>query len=151
MPKTSSREGEISCESFYSHAIKSKISFRFEVVASMSGMSRNTGQVTQARTSYLSREILWGYRFTNIVDYDEELESFVTDIDKLDAMEQVDTPLCSAHRLEEIVHGVNYILEKDTTASSCAFVNQLPQYEEDYSSDDDDQGIHMVCIYNLFT
>lgn len=112
----------------------------------MSGMSRNTGQMTQARTSYLSKEILWGYRFTNIISYNDELESFVTDTDKLNEIEQVDTALCSAQRLEEILNEVNYILEKDMTASSCAYVNQMFEYEEDDSSSDDDRdrGIHMV-------
>lgn len=113
-------------------------------------MSRNTGQMTQARASYLSNEILWGYRFTNIVSYDDELEFYVTDIHRLDEIEQVDTALCSAHRLEEILHEVNYTLEKDTAESSCTFVNQTYDYEEE-SSSDDDQGIRMVFkfIYSL--
>jgi hypothetical protein len=98
--------------------------------------------MTQARASYLSSEILWGYRFTNIVSYDEELESYLIDVHRLDEIEQVDTALCSANRLEEILHEVNYILEKDTK-SSCAFVNQMFEYEEE-SSSDDDQGIRMV-------
>lgn len=118
----------------------------FEVVVSMSGTSLRTGQLTMARTSYLSREILWGYRFTNIVRYDEEVGSYVTDIERLDEVEQVDTALCSAQRLEEILHEVNDILERDT-ANSCAFVNQLlPERDEedDSSDDDDDRGIRMV-------
>ena len=85
-------------------------------------MSRNTGQMTQARTSYLSREILWGYRFTEIVNYDEDLESYVADYDKLDEVVQI---------------------------SSCAFVNQsLFNYDEE-SSDDDDRGIRMVNLFNV--
>lgn len=110
----------------------------------MSGMSRNTGQMTQARASYLSREILWGYRFTNIVTYNDELECYVADTHRLDEIEQVDTALYSAHRLEEILQEVNYILEKDTTAGSCAFVNQTFEYKEESSSSDDDKGIQMV-------
>lgn len=113
-------------------------------------MSRNTGQMTQARASYLSNEILWGYRFTNIVSYDDELESYVTDIHRLDEIEQVDTALCSAHRIEEILHEVNYSLQKDTAASSCAFVNQMFEYEEDSSSSDDDRGIRMVFKFIFF-
>lgn len=113
-----------------------------------------------ARTSYLSREILWGYRFTNIVNYDEELECFVTDIEKLDEIEQVDTALCSAQRLEEILQQVNdIILERDISTAeaqtSCAFVNQqLPERKDSSGDDDDDDdedydydhGIRMVIF-----
>lgn len=111
----------------------------------MSGASRNTGQTTQSRTSYLAREIVWGYRFKEIIRYDDELECFVTDIDKLDDIEQVDTPLCSAQRIEEVLSEVNYVFEKGTPASSCVFVNQLKsESDDDDDSSDDDRGIQMV-------
>lgn len=109
----------------------------------MTGTSRLTGQMTQARTSYLSQEILWGYRFTNIVNYDEELACYVTDTERLDEIEQVDTALCSAQRLEEILQEVNdIILERDILTASCAFVNQLREDDDD----DDDHGLRMVII-----
>lgn len=118
----------------------------------MTGVSRLTGQLTQARTSYLSQEILWGYRFTNIVNYNEELACFVTDTDRLDEVEQVDTALCSAQRLAEILQEVNdIILERDTSTASCAFLNQLREEDDDSSDDDDyDHGIRMVRISEKF-
>ena len=121
---------------------------RFEVVVTMTGISRLTGQMTQARTSYLSQEILWGYRFTNIVNYYDELECYITDTEKLDEIEQVDTALCSAQRLEEILQEVNdIILERDTLTASCAFVNQLREEDDSSDDDDDDHGIRMVVIF----
>lgn len=116
----------------------------------MTGGARNTGQMTQSRASYLSREILWGYRFKEMIKYDDELECFVTDIDKLDAVEMVDTPLCSAQRIEEVLSEVNYIFEKETLANSCVFVNQLKSESDDDgddSSDDEDRGIQMVINF----
>lgn len=109
----------------------------------MTGISRHTGQLTQARTSYLSREILWGYRFKNIVNYDYESHRYITETDKLDETEEVDTVLCSANCLDEILHEMNEIFENEAV-NSCDYVNQITKYEEDDDSDDD--GIHMVKI-----
>lgn len=40
---------------------------RFEIVVCLTGASKNMGTTTQSRTSYLSKEIIWGYRFKNVV------------------------------------------------------------------------------------
>lgn len=110
----------------------------------MTGVSKNTGQLAQARTSYLSTEILWGYRFTNIINFDREHGHYVTNIDKLDEVEQVDTSLCSAHRHEEILHELNDLFERETL-NSCSNVNQITEQEEDEDENDsDDGGIHMA-------
>ena len=55
----------------------------------MTGISKATGQMTQARTSYLSREIMWGHRFLNIITYDKTNENYIAHIDKLDEIQQV--------------------------------------------------------------
>ncbi|XP_058056379.1 ATP-sensitive inward rectifier potassium channel 11-like [Anopheles bellator] len=74
---------------------------KFEVVVSMTGATWTTGQMSQARTSYLPMEILWGHRFQNIIEYDPEGECFVAQNDQLDLLEEIETPLCSARMLEE--------------------------------------------------
>ncbi len=38
----------------------------FEILASLEGIVESTGMTTQARTSYLPTEILWGHRFVTI-------------------------------------------------------------------------------------
>ncbi|KAL7044751.1 hypothetical protein ACKWTF_002042 [Chironomus riparius] len=129
---------------FYDMSAKDLLERRFELVASMTGISRHTGQMCQARSSYLSTEILWGYRFTNIIHYDRKHLQYVMNIDRLDEIIQIDTALCSAKRHEELLREINEILERDTM-NSCSFVNQVDEYEEEIENDDDsDGGIHMV-------
>uniref|UniRef100_A0AAG5DV68 Potassium channel inwardly rectifying transmembrane domain-containing protein n=1 Tax=Anopheles atroparvus TaxID=41427 RepID=A0AAG5DV68_ANOAO len=76
---------------------------RFEIVVTMTGGTMTTGQTTQARTSYLPMEILWGHRFQNIIEYDAQRECYVAMNEQLDLLEEVETPLCSARRLEEVI------------------------------------------------
>uniref|UniRef100_A0A182MT71 Uncharacterized protein n=1 Tax=Anopheles culicifacies TaxID=139723 RepID=A0A182MT71_9DIPT len=76
---------------------------RFEIVITMTGSTMTTGQGTQARTSFLPVEILWGHRFQNIIEYDPQRECYVAMNEQLDLLEEVDTPLCSARKLEEVI------------------------------------------------
>uniref|UniRef100_A0A182W7T3 Uncharacterized protein n=1 Tax=Anopheles minimus TaxID=112268 RepID=A0A182W7T3_9DIPT len=76
---------------------------RFEIVITMTGSTMTTGQGTQARTSFLPVEILWGHRFQNIIEYDPQRECYVAMNEQLDLLEEVDTPLCSARQLEEVI------------------------------------------------
>lgn len=114
---------------------------RFEIVVIMTGTSRHTGQMTCARTSYLSREILWAYRYTNITHYDDELESYVTNIEKLDEIDQLDTALCSAKRLEEILLEIHEITEN---REKFELVNQIYRDISSSSYEDEVQGIRMA-------
>ncbi|BFZ18815.1 hypothetical protein BsWGS_21854 [Bradybaena similaris] len=43
---------------------------KFEIVLYLSGTVESTGEMCQARTSYLPKEILWGHRFERIEEYD---------------------------------------------------------------------------------
>lgn len=92
---------------FYDMSARDLIEKRFEILISLSGNSSHTGMTTQTRTSYLSSEILWGNRFTNVISYDSDIGSYVTHIEKLDDVEQVDTALCSARRLDEIIREID--------------------------------------------
>jgi len=42
----------------------------FEIIVILEGLQENTGMICQARTSYLSSEILWGHRFVPVLSYD---------------------------------------------------------------------------------
>lgn len=86
---------------------------RFEIVITLTGGTMTTGQVTEARTSYLPGEIWWGHRFQNIIMYDRAHEHYVAHNEHMDAIEQVDTPLCSARRLDEVLLEVTELLEHD--------------------------------------
>lgn len=62
---------------------------RFELLVAMTGSSRTTGQLTQCRTSYLPKEILWGRRFVNMISYNNSEQVYEVDYDKFDEVIEV--------------------------------------------------------------
>uniref|UniRef100_UPI0035900769 ATP-sensitive inward rectifier potassium channel 11-like n=1 Tax=Myxine glutinosa TaxID=7769 RepID=UPI0035900769 len=71
-----------------------------EIVVILEGVVETTGITTQARTSYLPDEILWGRRFSPVVL--EEDGHYSVDYSKFGDTEAVPTPRCSAHDLERL-------------------------------------------------
>lgn len=86
----------------YEYSAKDLMQKRFEIVVTIIGSSPSTGQLSETRSSYLSREIKWGHRFENMITYDYERHSYIAHYDRLDNMVPVDTPLCSARRLRKV-------------------------------------------------
>lgn len=74
---------------------------RFEIVVILEGTVESTGQTTQARSSYLNTEILWGHRFDPLVGYNKDKQGYEIDYSKFNETMQVDTPLCSAREFAE--------------------------------------------------
>ncbi|XP_062717010.1 G protein-activated inward rectifier potassium channel 3 isoform X2 [Aedes albopictus] len=74
---------------------------RFEIVVILEGTVESTGQSTQARSSYVNSEILWGHRFEPVVFYNKDNQGYEINYSKFDETQQVDTPLCSARELAE--------------------------------------------------
>ncbi|XP_026735444.1 inward rectifier potassium channel 4-like isoform X2 [Trichoplusia ni] len=72
----------------------------YEITVSLKGASASMGTFTQSQTSYLPKEIAWGYRFPAVVKYDVHKQKYVIDHKKLDLLEPVDTPYCSAMELD---------------------------------------------------
>ncbi|XP_051546165.1 ATP-sensitive inward rectifier potassium channel 11-like [Myxocyprinus asiaticus] len=70
-----------------------------EVIVILEGVVETTGITTQARTSYLSEEILWGQRFVPTVS--EEDGMYAVDYSKFGNTIKVSTPSCSARILDE--------------------------------------------------
>ncbi|XP_053576618.1 ATP-sensitive inward rectifier potassium channel 11 [Bombina bombina] len=70
-----------------------------EIIVILEGVVETTGITTQARTSYLADEILWGKRFVPIVA--EEDGRYSVDYSKFGNTVKVPTPNCSARHLEE--------------------------------------------------
>uniref|UniRef100_A0A672GKE2 ATP-sensitive inward rectifier potassium channel 11 n=1 Tax=Salarias fasciatus TaxID=181472 RepID=A0A672GKE2_SALFA len=70
-----------------------------EVVVVLEGVVETTGITTQARTSYVSEEILWGQRFVPTVS--EEDGMYAVDYSKFGNTVKVPTPCCSAKTLDE--------------------------------------------------
>ncbi|XP_017785579.1 PREDICTED: G protein-activated inward rectifier potassium channel 3 isoform X2 [Nicrophorus vespilloides] len=74
---------------------------RFEIVVILEGTIESTGQTTQARSSYVAAEVLWGHRFEPVVSYNKERQGYEVKYSKFDNTIQVDTPLCSGSELAE--------------------------------------------------
>ncbi|XP_025833817.1 G protein-activated inward rectifier potassium channel 2-like [Agrilus planipennis] len=74
---------------------------RFEIVVILEGVIESTGMTTQARSSYLPSEILWGHRFQTLVTFKKLTGEYEVDYALFNNTVEVDTPLCSAKQLEE--------------------------------------------------
>ncbi|XP_074533598.1 ATP-sensitive inward rectifier potassium channel 11 [Halichoeres trimaculatus] len=70
-----------------------------EVIVVLEGVVETTGITTQARTSYVGEEILWGQRFVPTVS--EEDGMYAVDYSKFGNTVKVPTPYCSAKKLDE--------------------------------------------------
>ncbi|XP_035901028.1 G protein-activated inward rectifier potassium channel 3 isoform X3 [Anopheles stephensi] len=75
---------------------------RFEIVVMLEGVVESTGMTTQARSSYLPSEILWGHRFESVVTFKRETGEYEVDYTTFNNTYEVDTPLCSAHQLHDV-------------------------------------------------
>ncbi|VDN56258.1 unnamed protein product [Dracunculus medinensis] len=75
---------------------------RFEIIAILEGVVESVGSTTQARTSYLPNEILWGKRFEKLVTYQRENGEYEIDFGKFHNVYDVETPSCSAKELDEM-------------------------------------------------
>ncbi|XP_061572674.1 ATP-sensitive inward rectifier potassium channel 12-like [Cololabis saira] len=73
----------------------------FEIVVILEGMVEATAMTTQARSSYLSREILWGHRFEPVVF--EKGDRYHVDYSRFHKTYEVpSTPHCSARDLSQM-------------------------------------------------
>ncbi|XP_062847057.1 ATP-sensitive inward rectifier potassium channel 11 [Trichomycterus rosablanca] len=82
-----------------------------EVIVVLEGVVETTGITTQARTSYVSDEILWGERFVPTVSEDDGI--YAVDYSKFGNTARVPTPTCSARKLEEEGNVNRFIKARD--------------------------------------
>lgn len=66
------------------------------------GVVESTGMTTQARSSYLPSEVLWGHRFESMISFKKETGEYEVDYTLFNNTYEVDTPLCSARQLDEV-------------------------------------------------
>ena len=86
---------------FYSMTPRDFLSAKFELIVSLEGVVEPTGNSMQARSSYLPNEILWGYRFKNLMKYSKTRGNYTADCSNLNAIVQAKTPTISAKMLDE--------------------------------------------------
>lgn len=68
----------------------------FEIILTLEGITPETGNTIQVRTSYLPNEILWGFRFEHTcVTYDQKLAKYIVNTANLNATVADRTPRCS--------------------------------------------------------
>ena len=75
---------------------------RFELVVILEGIIESTGMTTQARTSYLPSEILWGYRFERLISFQRDDGLYRIDYSRFNLSYPVDMITCSAKELKEL-------------------------------------------------
>ncbi|XP_031352874.1 G protein-activated inward rectifier potassium channel 3-like [Photinus pyralis] len=97
---------------------------RFEIVVILEGVIESTGMTTQARSSYLPSEILWGHRFQPLVSFKKETGEYEVDYALFNNTVEVDTPLCSAKQLDQhrtmFNHDLDHLTTQFPTARSCS-------------------------------
>ncbi|XP_030752018.1 G protein-activated inward rectifier potassium channel 3-like isoform X3 [Sitophilus oryzae] len=86
---------------FYHLSASDLLQEKFEIVVILEGTIESTGQTTQARSSFLASEVLWGHRFEPVVSYNKERQGYEVNYSRFDNTVAVDTPLCSGAELSE--------------------------------------------------
>ncbi|KAM9296766.1 inward rectifier potassium channel 16 [Gastrophryne carolinensis] len=71
---------------------------RFEILVTFVYTGDSTGTSHQSRTSYLPREILWGFRFNNILQ--AKRKYYKVDCEQFEEMTEYYAPFCSAKQLD---------------------------------------------------
>ncbi|CAH1974913.1 unnamed protein product [Acanthoscelides obtectus] len=88
---------------FYHLSANDLLTQKFEIVVILEGTIESTDQKTQARSSYLASEVLWGHRFESMISVDLDKEGYRIDHSRFDKVVPVDTPVVSAFQLSEIM------------------------------------------------
>nr|XP_023013792.1 G protein-activated inward rectifier potassium channel 3-like [Leptinotarsa decemlineata] len=86
---------------FYYLGASDMIHDKFEIVVILEGTIESTGQTTQARSSYLASEVLWGHRFEPVVFYNKDRQGYEVNYSKFNNTIAIDTPFCSGADLAE--------------------------------------------------
>lgn len=74
---------------------------KFEIVVILEGTIESTGQTTQARSSYLASEVLWGQRFEPVVSYNKDRQGYEVNYSKFDNTLPIETPPYSDAKMAE--------------------------------------------------
>ena len=72
---------------FYNMSAKDFYNKHYEIIVVLEGIVEPTGMTIQARSSYLGDEILWGYRFVNVLHFQDGV--YQVDYSSFDQVEKV--------------------------------------------------------------
>ncbi|XP_076058169.1 G protein-activated inward rectifier potassium channel 4-like isoform X4 [Oratosquilla oratoria] len=113
----------------YSLSAQDLLRDKFEIVVILEGVIESTGMTTQARSSYLPNEILWGHRFEPLVSFKKDTGEYAVDYSLFNNTYQVNTPLCSARDLDLFNGSQRSTPERETEAT-----DKAPVPAQEYSS-----------------
>ena len=117
----------------------------FEIVVILEGTIESTGEVCQARTSFTSKDILWGYRFANIVEFDHEHGKWRANFKLFDDVLPSPTPKCSAEQFHYLSKGTGRETKDEIKGP---FLRKAYSHKE--SLDKDSQGVeHSSLVKEL--
>lgn len=77
-----------------------------------------TSYLSRTTTSYLSREIKWGYVFSPCTRWDTNTKQYIVDHKRFNKTEELTIPLCSAQRLNEVYDDIVYQTKSPSYPSS---------------------------------
>ena len=78
---------------FYEMGPRDLLSSQFEIIVTLEGVTEETGNTIQVRSSYLPNEILWGHHFdNNILNYDKKVGVYIVNQRILNKTATDDTP-----------------------------------------------------------
>ncbi|KAL5016790.1 hypothetical protein ScPMuIL_006379 [Solemya velum] len=81
------------------------LSNTFEIVVVLEGTIESTGEICQARSSYSSNDILWSFRFANMIEFDAEHAQWRANFKLFNDVIPSPTPKVSAREMTEIYGG----------------------------------------------
>lgn len=119
---------------FYEMGPRDILNSQFEIVITLEGVTEETGNTIQARTSYLPNEILWGHHFENAaVAYDKKNGVYSIQHNIINKTIVDLTPRCSAKQLLQRRDKRNS--SAMTTASSSGELSPAPHHVGESPSD----------------
>ena len=72
----------------------------FQIIVTLGGVTEETGNSIQVKTSYVPNEIMWGHQFDhNILEYDTKAGCYQILHSKIHAIDADETPRLSAKQL----------------------------------------------------
>ncbi|KAM8946273.1 inward rectifier potassium channel 16 isoform 2-T2 [Pelodytes ibericus] len=135
---------------------KALASDRFEILVTFIYTGDSTGTSHQSRTSYLPREILWGFRFNNILLAKKKY--YKVDCEQFEEMTEYYAPFCSAKQLDinaqpdsaapsSILNGLSNASASMTTISSLGTVDSSNRdHEEIFTFHDEEKHFRKVIV-----
>lgn len=137
---------------FYDMNADDFVTQKFEMVVILEGIIESTGMTTQARSSYLNGEILWGHRFQRLVTFQREDGLYRIDYSRFHNCIPVETTRLSAHQLDDMRdHREEFGLSPSCSlhGSHGLLLDQHHQPSNDISEDPDDDKTPSTINNNL--